>query len=93
MAKLSSREAQWQAESDAQTILRFQELQQDPKRSEAAIKRAKEMAQEYTNKATNIGKSLTGLQSTRNKAKNKAKKRASRTPLPSEQEEQQAVAE
>jgi hypothetical protein len=34
-------EKQWQAESDAQTLARYQEIMQDSKRKTAAIKQAK----------------------------------------------------
>jgi hypothetical protein len=41
MASLSSREKQWQAEEDARTMARYQEIMSDTKRRTAAVKQAK----------------------------------------------------
>jgi hypothetical protein len=39
--KISSAEKQWQIEDDARTLARYQEIMQDSKRRNAAIKQAK----------------------------------------------------
>lgn len=39
--KLTFDEAKWQAEDDARTMARYQEIMSDPKRRSAAIKQAK----------------------------------------------------
>lgn len=41
MASLSTRERKWQAEEDARTMARYQEIMGDTKRRTAAIKQAK----------------------------------------------------
>lgn len=49
-------EQQWQAESDAQTMARYQEILQDKARMNRAIKEANKQAQELT-KRTNAMRS------------------------------------
>jgi hypothetical protein len=44
MAKMSKEEKQWQAESDARTLARYQEIMADNKRRTAASKWAKSEA-------------------------------------------------
>lgn len=42
--KISSMEKQWQAEDDARTLARYQEIMNDSKRRNAAMKQAKQQA-------------------------------------------------
>lgn len=42
--KISSMEKQWQAEDDARTLARYQEIMNDSKRKNAAMKQAKQQA-------------------------------------------------
>lgn len=49
--KLSTQEKKWQAESDAETMARYQEIISDSSRRNAAIKAAKERAAELTKRA------------------------------------------
>ena len=44
MAKMSADEKRWQAESDANTMMRYQEIMSDKKRMAAAQKEAKRQA-------------------------------------------------
>lgn len=44
-------EAKWQAEDDAMTMARYQEIMQDSKRKNAAIKAAKQKASELAKRA------------------------------------------
>ena len=49
--KMSAQEKKWQAESDAETMVRYQEIMQDKNRRTAAIKAAKTRAAELTKRA------------------------------------------
>lgn len=49
--KLSFDEKKWQAESDADTMVRYQEIMSDKSRRNAAIKAAKTRAAELTKRA------------------------------------------
>lgn len=52
MAKrISLDEKKWQAESDADTLARYQEIMQDSKRKNAAIKAAKSRAADLSKRA------------------------------------------
>ena len=51
MAKISAEEKRWQAESDANTMMRYQEIMSDKKRMLAAQKEAKRQADALTNSA------------------------------------------
>lgn len=42
--KINSYEKQWQAEDDARTLARYQEIMNDSKRKNAAMKQAKQQA-------------------------------------------------
>lgn len=44
LSKMSAQEKKWQAESDAETMVRYQEIMQDKNRRTAAMKAAKEKA-------------------------------------------------
>ena len=49
--KLSADEKRWRAESDAETMARYQEILSDKNRKAAAIKIAKEKAADLTKRA------------------------------------------
>ncbi len=49
--KISSMERQWQAEEDARTIARYQEIMGDSKRKSAAIKQARKEASDLQKRA------------------------------------------
>lgn len=52
MAKrLSSMDKQWQAEEDARTMARYQEIMSDSKRKKAAIKEAGKVAKDLETRA------------------------------------------
>ena len=51
MAKMSADEKRWQAESDANTMMRYQEIMSDKKRMAAAQKAAKRQADALTKRA------------------------------------------
>ena len=50
--KMSKQDLQWQAESDAQTMARYQEIISDKARVTRAIKEANKQAQELTKRAS-----------------------------------------
>lgn len=50
--KVSKQDLQWQAESDASTMARYQEIMQDKARMNRAIKEANKQAQDLTKRAT-----------------------------------------
>jgi ribosome biogenesis SPOUT family RNA methylase Rps3 len=51
MAKMSTQEQRWQAESDAETMARYQEIMGDNARKNRAIKAATQRATELTKRA------------------------------------------
>lgn len=51
MAKMSAEDLRWQAESDANTMMRYQEILNDKKRLAAAQKEAKRQADNLTKRA------------------------------------------
>ena len=63
MAKkeMDKRELEWQAESDAETIARYNEIINDKPRLDRAMKKAKEKIDNLQERATALSKSLTGL--------------------------------
>ena len=69
MAKISSNEKKWQAESDAETMARYEEIMSDSSRRNAAIKAAKEKASDL-NKRANAMNKVAG-KSTTSKSKKK----------------------
>lgn len=46
----------WQAEMDAETLRRYQEIMDNPKRKSAAIKKAASIADDYTKRANALRK-------------------------------------
>lgn len=56
MAKLSVDEKKWQAESDAETMARYEEIMSDSSRRNAAIKAAKEKASDLNKRASVMSK-------------------------------------
>lgn len=50
-SKMSKEEQQWQAESDAQTMARYQEIMGDRSRMNRAIKVAQQQAKDLTKRA------------------------------------------
>lgn len=51
MANMKNMERKWQAEDDARTIARYQEIMSDNKRKSAAIKEAQKQAKELESRA------------------------------------------
>lgn len=68
MAKLSAKEKQWQAESDADTMARYEEIMQDSSRRKAAISKAKERADDLNKRAAAMNK-VANIKSTTNRKK------------------------
>lgn len=56
MAKLSNDEKKWQAESDAETMARYEEIMSDSARRNAAIKAARERADDLNKRASAMSK-------------------------------------
>ena len=56
MTKLSVDEKKWQAESDAETMARYEEIMADSVRRNAAIKAAKEKASDLNKRANAMNK-------------------------------------
>ncbi len=54
MAKISAEERRWRAESDADTMARYQEIIADKTRMNAAIKAAKSQAADLTKRANRM---------------------------------------
>ena len=54
MAKISAEERRWRAESDADTMARYQEIIADKTRMNAAIKAAKNQAADLTKRANRM---------------------------------------
>lgn len=54
MAKITSEEKRWRAESDARTLAEAQKILQDSSRSKAAKKAAMTMAKDLENSAANM---------------------------------------
>lgn len=52
--KITSEAKRWQAESDAETLARYQEIMNDAKRKKAAIKMANEKASKLEKAASNM---------------------------------------
>lgn len=59
--EMDKRELEWQAESDAETIARYNEIINDKPRLDRAMKKAKEKIDNLQERATALSKSLTGL--------------------------------
>ena len=56
MAKISSNEKKWQAEEDAYTMARYEEIMADSDRRNAAIKAAREKADDLNKRASAMNK-------------------------------------
>ena len=56
MSKISSNEKKWQAEEDAYTMARYEEIMSDSSRRNAAIKAAKEKASDLNKRANAMNK-------------------------------------
>ncbi len=52
--KMSKQDLQWQAESDANTMARYQEIMQDKQRMNRAIKEASKQAQNLSKRAATM---------------------------------------
>ena len=59
--KLSEDELRWQAEDDARTLERYQEIINDKARLDRAMKKAKEQVDNLQERAAALTKSITGL--------------------------------
>lgn len=68
--KMSKQDLQWQAESDANTMARYQEIMSDSARRNRAIKEANKQAADLTKRA-NAMKSAAGMKSTGGRGKRK----------------------
>ena len=64
--KMSKQDLQWQAESDASTMARYQEIISDKARMNRAIKEANKQAQDL-NKRANAMRSAANVKQTRKK--------------------------
>ena len=53
---MSAQEIRWQAESDAGTMARYQEIMEDPARRRRAVAEAKKQAKDLNNRATAMSK-------------------------------------
>lgn len=63
VAKMSKQDLQWQAESDASTMARYQEIISDKARRNRAIKEANKQASDLTKRA-NAMKSVANIKAT-----------------------------
>ena len=59
--EMDKRELEWQAESDAETIARYNEIINDKPRLDRAMKKAQEKIDNLQERATALSKSLTGI--------------------------------
>ena len=66
MSKMSVDEKKWQAESDAETMARYEEIMADSARRNAAVKAAKEKASDL-NKRANAMNKVAGTKSSKKK--------------------------
>lgn len=58
--KISNMERQWQTEEDVRTLARYQEIMNDSKRRSAALKGAKQEANNLQKRADNMKKAYGG---------------------------------
>lgn len=58
MAKMAFDEKRWQAEEDARTLVRYQEIMNDSKRKKAAMSQARQEAKELDKRASAMKKVL-----------------------------------
>lgn len=68
VTKMKKQDLQWQAESDAATMARYQEIINDKARMNRAIKEATKQANDLTKRA-NVMRSVTGNKSVGSKSK------------------------
>lgn len=59
--KLSENELRWQSEEDARTLGRYQEIISDKNRLNRALKVAEKQADDLTERASALRKSITGV--------------------------------
>lgn len=59
--KMTKDEQQWQAEDDARTIERYNEIINDKPRLNRAMKAAKKQVENLTERAKALNKSITGI--------------------------------
>lgn len=59
MPKMSAQEIRWQAESDAGTMARYQEIMQDKARMNRAMREAKRQANDLNKRAAAMNKAAT----------------------------------
>lgn len=59
--KMSEDELRWQAEEDARTLERYQEIMNDKGRLDRAMKKAKEQVDNLQERAAALSKSITGI--------------------------------
>lgn len=67
--KMSKQDLQWQAESDASTMARYQEIMGDKARMNRAIKEANRQAQDLTKRASAMKSAASLKTSSRSKKK------------------------
>jgi len=63
--KISKQEQDWQAQDDARTLERYQEIINDKSRLNKAIKVANQTAQNLKDRASALNKTLSGLKKKR----------------------------
>ncbi len=66
MAKMTSEERKWRAEEDANTMARYEEIMSDSSRRNAAVKAARERAEDLNKRAATMSR-VAGTRSTRKK--------------------------
>lgn len=59
--KMSKEELKWQADEDARTLERYQEIMNDKGRLSRATKRAQEQVNNLQERANALSKSITGI--------------------------------
>lgn len=64
--KMNAEQLRWQAEEDASTMARYEEIMSSAKRRKAAISAAKSRANELNRRATAMNR-VAGMKSTKNK--------------------------
>ena len=70
--KMTKQDLQWQAESDANTMARYQEIMQDKARMNRAIKEANKQAQDL-NKRANAMRSAANMRTSSSKSTSRKK--------------------
>jgi len=75
MVKLSKEEKEWRIESDAETLIRANEIQADAKRKKAALLKIKEKAKEAESAAKKLKSMTVAKKSTKKKKTTKRRKK------------------